>query len=140
MINATELLQTHNQKLDQATTKTSVITGDLEKAAAAAKSWSENLNVRNGFADWSIRIVGAVGAPLIGNIGLPTSLARNFLLFFGGLTTGEAVVRIRHLWEECCWIQEYLFPGADPTSPNIHTTALISRLLDPSQIPHLDMS
>lgn len=84
VINATELLQSHNQKLDQATSKTSGITDDLEKAAAAAKLWSESLSISGTVPDWAIELISTFGSLVIGNIGAPPSLTRSFALLAAG--------------------------------------------------------
>lgn len=84
VMNATELLQSHNQKLAQASSKTSRIVNDLEKAAAVAKSWGESISVRGEMPDWAIKIISIAGTLAIGNIGFPPTLARNFALLAAG--------------------------------------------------------
>jgi hypothetical protein len=92
VINATELLQNHNQKLDQASLKTAVITDDLGRAAAAAKLWSETLSVERWagwLADWGIRGTGGVVFSVVGYLSYPTldpitMVARTVVLFFSG--------------------------------------------------------
>jgi len=92
VINATELLQTHNQKLDQASLKTAAITDDLGRAAAAAKLWSETLRVdrwAGWLADWGIRGTGGVVFSVVGYLSYPTldpitMVARTVVLFFSG--------------------------------------------------------
>lgn len=84
VMNATELLQSHNQKLDQATSKTSGITEDLEKAAAAAKLWSESLSISGAMPDWAIEVISTIGSFAVGNILAPPSLTRSFALLAAG--------------------------------------------------------
>lgn len=84
-MNATELLQSHNQKLDQATSKTSSITSDLEKAAAAARAWSENIDIHGGIPDWAIRTISLFGSLAVGNIGGSPTLTRNVALMAAGM-------------------------------------------------------
>lgn len=84
VINATELLQSHNQKLDQAGSKTVGIANDLEKAAAAARAWSENIDVHGGIPDWAIKTISIFGSLAFGNIGGSPTLTRNVALLAAG--------------------------------------------------------
>lgn len=83
-MNATELLQGHAQKLEQASFKASGINDDLEKAAATAKTWSETLGLGSSTQDVIIRVVSPIASLFLGGYGLPATLARNALLLFGG--------------------------------------------------------
>jgi hypothetical protein len=84
VVNATELLRSHNQKLDQATSKTSKITDDLENAAAAARSWSENISVGGAVPGWAIKMISIFGSLAVGNLGGPPTLTRNVALLAAG--------------------------------------------------------
>lgn len=84
VMNATELLQSHNQKLDQATSKTVGITNDLEKAAAAARTWSESVDIHGDIPDWAIKTITICGSLAVGNIGGSPTLTRNMALIAAG--------------------------------------------------------
>jgi hypothetical protein len=85
VINATELLQTHNQKLDQATSKASIIATDLERVAATVKGWGENLNMNGSAPDWAVRSISLLTPMAVGNIGVPSTWTRNIRLVAAGM-------------------------------------------------------
>lgn len=84
LVNATELLQSHVQKLAQAETAASGIHENLDRAAEAMKSWSENLPVGSGIADWGLRIGTPLAAVILGNYGITPTFTMNAILCLSG--------------------------------------------------------
>ena len=80
MMNATELLQTHNQKLENASSKASDISENLEKAAAAADSWAQSIAQSGQLPDWAVRLGTPVAFVLVGSYGHAPSLVWNLVL------------------------------------------------------------
>jgi hypothetical protein len=80
LINATEILQSHTQKLNKASLTASGIRDNLERAAASAF----NLNSWDTVIDWIIRIVLPLLTMVIGNYGTDPTIVNNLLLFSGG--------------------------------------------------------
>jgi hypothetical protein len=84
LVNATELLRSHVQKLAQAETAVSGIHENLYRAADAVKSWSENLPIGGGWSDWGLRIGTPVAALILGSYGITPTLTMNAALLLSG--------------------------------------------------------
>src|SRR6266536_2622671 len=80
MINATELLQSHNQKLNQASSTASGIHENLERAAAAAMIF----NSQGFFGDWTLRALIPLSTLIVGSFRATPTLAQNMGLLSGG--------------------------------------------------------
>jgi hypothetical protein len=80
MMNATELLQSHNQKLEQASSKASGISEDLERAAAAADTWAQSIAQSGQLPDWAVRLGTPITFVLVGSYGHAPSLVWNLAL------------------------------------------------------------
>ncbi|KAE9380530.1 hypothetical protein N431DRAFT_325106 [Stipitochalara longipes BDJ] len=116
LVNATELLQTHMQKLAQAETAVSGIHENLDRAAEAVKSWSENLPAGRGWTDWGLRLGTPLAALILGNYGITPTITMNAVFLVSGLLGGETVVQLRHLelWHNCTWMW---WQGSDSEKP-----------------------
>jgi hypothetical protein len=77
-------LQTHVQKIEQAESAASGIHENLDRAAEAVKSWSENLPVGGGWSDWLLRIGTPLAAVILGNYGITPTFTMNARLFVIG--------------------------------------------------------
>jgi hypothetical protein len=84
MTNMTTLLQNHTEYLELASVTASSIHSSLEKAAASAGSWNENFKWGGSLSNYALRIVTPLTTLVLGNYGLPPSLARNAALALGG--------------------------------------------------------
>lgn len=84
LVNATEILQGHVQKLAQADSAVSGIHENLDRAAEAVKSWSENLPIGWRMTDLVIRVGTPVGALILGNYGITPTMTMNAVLLISG--------------------------------------------------------
>ena len=84
LVNATELLQTHTQKLAQAQTAVSGIHENLDRASEAVKSWSETLPVSGGWPDWGLRVGTPLAALILGNYGITPTITMNAVFLLSG--------------------------------------------------------
>ena len=84
LVNASELLQTHVQKLAQAETAVSGIHENLDRAAEVVKTWSENLPNGGGWSNWVLRIGTPIAALILGNYGITPTLTMNAVLLVSG--------------------------------------------------------
>jgi hypothetical protein len=80
MINATELLQSHNRKLNQASSTASGIHENLERAAATAMVF----NSQGSFGDWALRALVPLSTLIVGSFRATPTLAQNMGLLSGG--------------------------------------------------------
>lgn len=80
----TTLLQNHTESLELASVTASSIHSNLEKAAASASSWNENFKWGGPLSNYALRIATPLSTLVLGNYGLPPSLARNAALAIGG--------------------------------------------------------
>jgi hypothetical protein len=78
------LLQTHVQKIAQAETAVSGFHENLDRAAEAVKSWSENLPVGGSWSDWGLRIGTPLVTVILGNYGITPTFTMNAVLFISG--------------------------------------------------------
>jgi hypothetical protein len=85
MVNVTELLQAHMQKLAQAESAVSGISENLGRASEAVKSWIENIPARGGVSDWAFRIGTPLAALILGNYGINPTWNMNAILILGGM-------------------------------------------------------
>ncbi|KUJ23082.1 uncharacterized protein LY89DRAFT_776894 [Mollisia scopiformis] len=97
VMNATELLQSHTQHLQQASIKASGINDDLDKAVAIAQTWQENLRVSGSMPDWVFRAGTPMAALSLGNFGIARSTGGNIGLAGAGFVVGESLVVLRHV-------------------------------------------
>jgi len=112
MMNATELLQSHNQKLEHASSKASGISENLERAAAAADTWAQSIAQTGQLPDWAVRLGTPIAFVLVGSYGHGPSLVWNLALgtfgklpsyqmevfltnAFKGAALGEGIVKAR---------------------------------------------
>jgi hypothetical protein len=84
LVNATEILQGHAQKLAQADSTVSRIHENLDQAAEAVKSWNENLPTGWRLTDLVIRVGTPVGALILGNYGITPTMTMNAVLLISG--------------------------------------------------------
>jgi hypothetical protein len=84
LVNATELLQSHVQKLVEAENTVSGIHENLDRAAEAVKSWSENLPIGGGWTDWALRLGSPLAAVILGNYGITPTFTMNTALLISG--------------------------------------------------------
>jgi uncharacterized protein HemX len=84
LANATELLQSHVQKLAQAENAVSGIHENLDRAAEAVKSWRENLPISSGWTDWALRLGSPLAAVILGNYGITPTFTMNAALLLSG--------------------------------------------------------
>lgn len=81
----TILLQNHTESLEVASVTASSIYSSLEKVAASAGLWNENFKWGGAsLSNYALRIITPLTALVLGNYGLPPSLARNAALAIGG--------------------------------------------------------
>jgi hypothetical protein len=79
-MNATELLHSHNQKLEQANSQASGISENLERAAASADSWAESMTQSGQIPDWAVRLGTPIALVFVGSYGHAPSLLWNIAL------------------------------------------------------------
>jgi hypothetical protein len=84
LVNASELLQTHVQKLAQAETAVSGIHENLDRAAEVVKTWSENIPNGGGWSNWVLRFGTPMAALILGNYGITPTLTMNAVLLVSG--------------------------------------------------------
>ncbi|KAH8601289.1 hypothetical protein B0O99DRAFT_736507 [Bisporella sp. PMI_857] len=135
MVNMTILLKNHTKSLEQANTAAYGIHHSLEKAALAAQSWNETVGISGMLGEYALRIACPMVSVLLGNHGLPPSLARNAALILGGFGIAESVVKIRHStfsWYSWDWLWA---PVA--SSPNMRH--IPTPLPSASGMPNIDL-
>ncbi len=84
LVNASELLQNHVQKLAQAETAVSGIHENLDRAAEVVKTWSENLSNGRGWSNLMLRIGTPMAVLILGNYGITPTLTMNAVLLVSG--------------------------------------------------------
>jgi hypothetical protein len=100
MTNATELLQSHNQKLEQASSKASGISDNLERAATAADTWAQSIAQSGQIPDWAVRLGTPIAFVLVGSYGHAPSLVWNLALgTFGKLPPYQTEVLLANGFE-----------------------------------------
>lgn len=83
-MNATELLQSHTQSLQQASVKASGINEELDRAVATAQTWQESLDASSSMPDWAMRVLCPAAAFMLGNHGIQRTTLGNLALVSSG--------------------------------------------------------
>lgn len=84
-MNATEILQGHAQKLNEASRAASNINEKLEQAVENARTWGDALYLGGSIPDWTLRTWIPVSVVAIGNFGYAASWVSNIQLGIAGM-------------------------------------------------------
>ena len=82
--NATDILQGHAQKLNEASRAASQINRKLEQAVENAQTWGDALSMSGSIPDWTLRTWIPVGLVVIGNFGYAATWSSNIQLGIAG--------------------------------------------------------
>ena len=72
------------QNLARAENAVSGIHENLDRAAEAVKSWSENLPTGGGWTDWGLRLGTPLAALILGNYGITPTITMNAVFLVSG--------------------------------------------------------
>lgn len=97
VINATELLQSHTQNLQQASVKASGINEDLDKAVLTAQTWQDSVSPSGSMPDWAVRVICPAVTFVLGGHGMPRTALGNLALVGSGKLLNIRSQRIRQL-------------------------------------------
>ncbi len=84
VMNATEILQGHAQKISHASETASNINEILERAVQNVQTWNDVLSLGGSIPDWTLRTWIPVGLVAIGNFGYAASWVSNIQLSIAG--------------------------------------------------------
>lgn len=93
-MNATNALQGHTHKLNEASRSASDINEKLQQAAENAELWKASLDVRMSVPDWTLRTWIPVGVVALGNFGHAASLMSNLKLCSSGMSNELETISI----------------------------------------------
>lgn len=84
VMNATELLQSHSQTLQQASVKVSGINEDLDRAVVTAQTWQDSVSASSSMPDWAMRVLCPAMTFILGSHGIPRTTVGNLVLVGSG--------------------------------------------------------